>query len=267
MSHCPLDVRSEASGQFTNAYVITAQPNTGSTSDTTPPIASNIQATNITQTGATITWTTNEPADSNVDYGLTSSYGSSSGIDPTLKTSHSMTLSSLTAGTLYHYRVTSKDAAGNLTSSADFTFTTQSAPAPTCTAITGFASNCIGTTPVFTAQKTNQTATTLSLGITVSLPSSPINAIYNTGYWFSPAQNKWVPFTLSGTPYPNSTSFFTNNASANLALPLNELGSSPAYIVVWDYAWNGSAWTGPACVGGSPQGSPGCWRLVTVPTR
>ena len=45
-------------------------------------------------------------------------------------TSHSQALSGLTANTLYHYRVKSKDAAGNLATSADFTFTTRAPPIP-----------------------------------------------------------------------------------------------------------------------------------------
>jgi hypothetical protein len=40
-------------------------------------------------------------------------------------TGHSMTVSGLSASTLYHYRVKSRDAAGNLATSGDFTFTTQ----------------------------------------------------------------------------------------------------------------------------------------------
>ena len=39
-------------------------------------------------------------------------------------TSHSASLSGLAANTLYHYRVKSRDAAGNLATSGDFTFTT-----------------------------------------------------------------------------------------------------------------------------------------------
>jgi len=41
-----------------------------------------------------------------------------------MKTSHSVTLSGLTPGTTYHYRVNSHDAANNLASLADATFTT-----------------------------------------------------------------------------------------------------------------------------------------------
>src|SRR5207248_6457095 len=73
---------------------------------------------------ATIGWATDEPATSLVDYGTTSSYGSSSPLDPTLVTNHSVALSGLAANTLYHYRVKSTDASGNPASSGDFTFST-----------------------------------------------------------------------------------------------------------------------------------------------
>ena len=91
--------------------------------DTTPPVISNIQAMAITASGATITWTTDEPSDSVVEYGLTTSYGSSVS-NATDVTSHSIPLSGLSGNTLYHYRVTSTDAAGNTTASADHSFQT-----------------------------------------------------------------------------------------------------------------------------------------------
>src|SRR5262249_25532435 len=45
-------------------------------------------------------------------------------------TSHSVSLGGLAASTVYHYRLKSRDAAGNLATSGDFTFTTQAAPPP-----------------------------------------------------------------------------------------------------------------------------------------
>src|SRR5262249_43380840 len=66
-------------------------------------------------------------SDSQVDYGTTVSYGSSSPLNPALVTSHSVALSGLTPSTLYHYRVRSRDASGGLTVSSDFTFRTASA--------------------------------------------------------------------------------------------------------------------------------------------
>ena len=105
-------------------------------SDTTPPVISNVQATAITASGATITWSTDEPADSVVEYGLTTSYGSSVS-NTTDVTNHSLPLTGLTGNTLYHYRVKSTDAAGNMTTSADHSFQTGGSTiySPTATTI------------------------------------------------------------------------------------------------------------------------------------
>ena len=80
----------------------------------------------MTNSWATIAWSSNEPADSLVQYGTTTVYGSSSPIDPTPVYDHSIAITGLAASTLYHYRVTSRDGAGNVTTSADATFTTSS---------------------------------------------------------------------------------------------------------------------------------------------
>jgi len=101
------------------------------TLDNIPPVISSVAATAITSSAATVTWTTNEQADSQVDYGLTSAYGSSTTLNTSLVLSHSQALTGLTSATLYHYRVKSKDAAGNLATSGDFTFTTASGADPT----------------------------------------------------------------------------------------------------------------------------------------
>jgi hypothetical protein len=111
---------------ITNALIANAGSSGGSgTGDTTPPIISNVAAA-ITSSSVAITWNTNEAADSQVEYGTTTGYGSSTSLDSTLVTSHSQTLSTLTPSTTYHYRVRSKDAAGNPAISGDFTFTTAS---------------------------------------------------------------------------------------------------------------------------------------------
>ncbi|UPT75130.1 MAG: fibronectin type III domain-containing protein [Elusimicrobiota bacterium] len=96
--------------------------------DTTAPALAGVSASGIGQNGATIAWTTNEAADGQVEYGTTASYGTATALVSGLTTGHSVALSGLAAGTLYHYRVKSKDAAGNLSVSADSTFTTAAAP-------------------------------------------------------------------------------------------------------------------------------------------
>ncbi len=99
------------------------------TADTTPPMLSAISAGSIGDLSAVVTWTTDEPSTSEVDYGTTPAYGSKM-LDPGLVTAHSELLTGLQPSTLYHFRVISADAAGNTSASADFAFTTNP-PGPT----------------------------------------------------------------------------------------------------------------------------------------
>jgi hypothetical protein len=64
----------------------------------------------------TITWTTDVPADSQVQYGRTSAYGSTTPLDRSLVTGHSVTITGLTRKAQYFFQVLSRDAAGNLSS-------------------------------------------------------------------------------------------------------------------------------------------------------
>ncbi|MGB6458334.1 MAG: immunoglobulin domain-containing protein, partial [Candidatus Acidiferrum sp.] len=90
------------------------------------PAISGVTTTQVSSTGAMISWATDQAASSQVDYGTTTSYGSSSALNTTMVSSHSVGLSSLKASTLYHYRVESTNSAGSLGTSGDFTFTTAS---------------------------------------------------------------------------------------------------------------------------------------------
>jgi hypothetical protein len=92
--------------------------------DETPPLILNVNTINITKTGATITWDTDEESTSQVEYGATTSYGNSTSEDSNLVTGHSVELKDLTAGMEYHYRVVSKDSSSNEKISIDYTFKT-----------------------------------------------------------------------------------------------------------------------------------------------
>lgn len=94
-------------------------------SDTAAPVISGVSSSGITSNTATIIWTTNENADSQVQYGTSTAYGSMTALNSSLSTAHAQVLTGLAAGTTYHYRVRSKDAAGNLAVSGDYTFTTR----------------------------------------------------------------------------------------------------------------------------------------------
>lgn len=95
--------------------------------DVTPPVISDIRVIDITAAGATVTWTTNEAANSTVTYGTTLLYEGGTQSVAALNVIHSIKLVGLQAGTTYHYQVLSTDAAGNRSSSSDLLFTTQAA--------------------------------------------------------------------------------------------------------------------------------------------
>jgi len=104
---------------------IAADMNPATGPDVTPPVLSAISASGLTAAAATITWTTNEASDTQVSYGPTAAYGNTSPLVVTLATQHVTMLTGLTPNTIYHYQVRSRDGAGNLSSSGDFTFTTK----------------------------------------------------------------------------------------------------------------------------------------------
>ncbi len=97
--------------------------------DTTAPQITNVVAS-ADNTSATITWSTDELASTQVEYGPTAALGTLTILadDPASGTSagvlsHSLELTGLTSGTTYHYKVMSKDVAGNEAVSEDETFT------------------------------------------------------------------------------------------------------------------------------------------------
>ncbi len=92
-------------------------------SNDTAPTISAVSPGTPNADSATITWTTDQSADSLVEYGTSTSYGLSESA-ATLTTSHSVTLSNLTASTTYHYRVKSTNAASKSSTSSDYTFAT-----------------------------------------------------------------------------------------------------------------------------------------------
>ncbi|MBI5733083.1 fibronectin type III domain-containing protein [Candidatus Jorgensenbacteria bacterium] len=91
--------------------------------DTTPPVLSSIAATDVKAFSVVITWQTNELSTSFVKYGQTTSYGLTAGL-PELTKDHSLLIKGLKMGTIYHFKISSADAKGNITASDDFTFTT-----------------------------------------------------------------------------------------------------------------------------------------------
>jgi len=91
--------------------------------DITTPNISSVSSGSISTTSVIISWTTNENANSSVNYGTTSDLGSITS-NSSRVTSHSVPLSSLSSSTVYYYNVTSCDSANNCNTTGTNSFTT-----------------------------------------------------------------------------------------------------------------------------------------------
>ncbi len=98
-----------------------------------PAIASAAAAS--THDTLTVSWTTDEPATSQLEYGTSLAYGSLTSLDAALVASHSVTLAGLTPGTTYQIRARSRDAAGNEAVSANLVRATTPPAPPTVSGI------------------------------------------------------------------------------------------------------------------------------------
>jgi hypothetical protein len=96
--------------------VITATPTTVAGTDTSAPKFTSAPAVAyVTPNSFTLTWTTNEPASSEVKYGLSSNYESLNDKQKAIfSTDHQVVITGLTPGAGYHYRIQSRDPSGNL---------------------------------------------------------------------------------------------------------------------------------------------------------
>jgi hypothetical protein len=156
------------------AWLLNAAP------DTTPPAITGGPSAAASDCSATVSWTTDEPASSLVNYGPTTGYGSSQSVSGFVQ-SHAVTLSGLTAASPYHYKVSSSDSAGNgPTQSGDALFATTAATAPLITA--GPAASPTGFGAVVTWTTNEPSDSRVDYGTTAAYGSSATNAALVTSH-------------------------------------------------------------------------------------
>ena len=154
--------------------------------DTTDPAVSAISSGTPGNTSATITWTTDEPSYTQVEYGLSSSYSASSTLDATMVTSHSVSLTGLSAGTEYHYRVISGDYSENEAQSSDQSFTTS-----------GSSGDATAPSVSMTAPSDGATVS----GASVTLTASASDNVAVVGVQFKLDTNTFVGSEDTSSPY------------------------------------------------------------------
>ena len=168
-----------------------------------------VTATTTTTTAA-ITWTTAVPATSQIAYGTTTSYGSSSTLNSSLVTTHSAALTSLTAGTTYHYRVLSADSTGVLVTGLDNVFTTPAAAISVSISPTT-ATVASGGTEQFSAQVTNTSNTAVTWSATAGTVST-------AGLFTAPTVTATTTVTVKATSVADTTKSASATVTVNTAI-------------------------------------------------
>ena len=200
--------------------------------DNAAPVITNIRVSGVTYTGATVTWTTDKASDSQVEYGLTSSYGSSTVVAPAMVTSHSVTLT-LSAGTTYHFRVKSTDAAAHMGISGDNTLTATAYPIPTVAITSPTAGAKVGGSVTINFQ-TNGAATTAAQ---ISIDGAPFTTVgvvngatgsfvWNTLGLTNSAHTIQVMDTVNGVAGYSQTLSVTVDNSVNVAITAPAAGTT-----------------------------------------
>jgi hypothetical protein len=200
----------------------------------TLPVISAVSSSGVTPTLATITWTTDQPSSSQVEFGTTTGYGSFSTPNSALVTAHSVTLTGLTPGTTYNYAVISANSAGSATST-NFTFSTPATAVTSTISRVGGASSNTGTNPnptslsiTYSSSNGNTIVAVCALGVT----SSSIGSITDGG-------STWAlrAFAVNGTAVRSEIWSTTAGASvASTSFAINILGGSPASCALEEYA-------------------------------
>lgn len=159
----------------------------GSGGTPSPLTITNPLATGATTTGIQVSWATNVPATSQVMYGKTASYGSSTPLDSSLVTTHQVTLSNLAAGTTYHFQIQSTDGNGASATSNDATFATSANPGSLNVSITSPASGAMVSATVTVSASASSTIGVASVqfqldGTNLGNPdtTSPYSVSWNT---------------------------------------------------------------------------------------
>jgi hypothetical protein len=233
-------------------YKVTSQPGTGApltsadlvfTTAVAPLTVTNTTASNIMPNSATVSWTTNIPSSSRVDYGVTTAYGASL-VNATLVTAHGLGMTGLIPATTYHYKVTSQGTTGNPLSSGDFTLTTVNvrdtvAPTVSTTAPSGGSGGVASTVTVNATFSEAMNAATITAASFVlrnaagATVTAPVN--YNATTRVA---------TLTPSASLNASTTYTATIGSGSAGVKDAAGNALAANFVWSFTT--AATTGPA---------------------
>lgn len=194
-----------AQNNYSEAFSFEKSFKTQKSNDKTAPNIANVDVAYITGKTVTFQWRTDEPATSEVEYGLTANYGKTRK-DSKLVNIHDLVVTGLNSGYEYHFRVRSQDKNKNISFSGDLTVRTLPTEVTDKNALLIFnvqplAENNadIGTNSAVISWRTNKLA---SGKVIYGLKTKPNKTIFA-----STPRNFTQSITLSGLT-PNTTYYF-----------------------------------------------------------
>ncbi len=189
-------------------------------SDTTAPVISGVAVTSVGINEVTIVWSTDEAAVSTLEYGTTNAYGQSAALPATALLAHTATLTSLTAGTTYHYCIHATDAVDNKSSSCGHTFAAEAQTA---------------TEPVIADSDSDGVSDTEEIGTEATEESSP-EADVTDPEAFPDTDSDGMPNYLDtdddgdGIPTETENTNATTTANTTVTEPDADADSVPDYL-------------------------------------
>jgi hypothetical protein len=148
--------------------------------DTTAPAIANVAVSNLSASGATITFTTDEPATGVVLYTATASCPCTEVAGGAATTSHTIALSGLTGDTEYRFQMRATDAASNQQTTATLTFHTlvpsTDTEQPTVSITSPVAGTVAGVIAVVAAASDNVGVTSVQFRVDGTALGAPLTA-------------------------------------------------------------------------------------------
>lgn len=185
------------------------------------PAISNISVSNISKTAADVSWSTTAYLDCNgkVEYGTSTAYGQET-TQNQLGREHVVSVTGLSPGTIYHYKVTSVDNWGDSVSSGDGTFTTATDTAP----------GSVGTAPSTPSVSSGPGTTSIDANGTEKSVDSSI----------APPILKWV--NIQGKTYtPTVDTTLTSPSSELILLTGEAIAGQDVIVIIGDRAYKATA--------------------------
>ena len=179
--------------------------------DIKPPRLSDISTCGIAETTADICWKTQEFSDSQVEYRASPSMVSE--LDEAMVINHRVRLIGLTPGTTYYYKTMSRDKAGNLAVSDEYTFTT------------------LGTLPAAQVSELQITPGEVDIGVDVTISVLVLNIshatrTYDVGLKIDDVTVATEEVTLAGGASESVTFTVSRDVAATYAVSVDGLSGS-----------------------------------------